>query len=150
MNHFYHFARFFLALVLAVSAVACATAPGPLFQEVRAAAPDSGNIYVFRRDRMYGSGESWAVSLDKKPVGDLFNASFLVLDVAPGKHTVKIRPGLSTGYERELSVENGKTYFVELDANTGLLANSLFVGSAIVERTREQALPELKQLKSAR
>ncbi len=99
---------------------------------------------------MYSSGEKFDVELDKKPVGFLYNASFLTLDVKPGKHTVMVRPGLSKGFTREVDVEAGKTYFFEMDINGGLLANALFVGSELTERTRDQAVVELKLLKSAR
>lgn len=140
-----------LFLTLSTAALfGCATAPGPMFQDVRATAADSGSVYVYRRDRLFASGEKFDVSIDKKVVGAIYNASFLTLDVAPGKHTVTVRPELSQGYDRDVNVEAGKTYFFEMDINGGLLANPLFIGSEFVERTQEDALPTLKLLKSAK
>ena len=142
--------RLFLAMTVGAALVGCATATGPQFTSVQAASADSANVYVYRKDRAFAMGQSFDVAMDAKPVGNIVNASFLVLNTTPGKHTVTVHPGLGTSFPLELSLEAGKTYFAEFELTNSLLANPFFIGSKLLERTQEQATVDLKTLKATK
>ncbi|MBC7620629.1 MAG: DUF2846 domain-containing protein [Candidatus Saccharibacteria bacterium] len=150
MNFLTNARRLVLAATVGAALVGCATATGPQFTNVQSVSGDSANVYVYRKDRSFAMGQSFDVALDKKPAGNIVNASFMLLNTVPGKHTVAIHPGLGTSFPLEMSLEAGKTYFAEFELTNSLLANPLFIGSKLLERTQGQALEDLKTLKAAK
>jgi hypothetical protein len=145
--------RLILALALAATAAlaGCATAPGPQFSALKAAEPESASVYVYRRERFFAGGQRFKVDVDAKPVGEIFNASFLQLNLEPGKHLLTVKPGgLAKDFSLEINTAPGKTYFAEFDLNGGPLANAFFIGSELLERPQEKALEDLKTLKAAK
>lgn len=93
---------------------------------------------------------SFTVGVDTKPVGELYNASFINLSLTPGKHTITVKPGgMAKNFALDIQALPGKTQFVEFDLNGGPLANIFFVGSELIQRPQDKALADLKTLKSA-
>ena len=141
----------FLAVAASFALSGCATPPGAAFTDAKAAAADKTSVYIYRRDRLFAAAMSFPVEVDAKPVGALYNASFLNLNLEPGKHTITVKPG---GFAKDFSLDTqalpGSTQFVEFDLNGGLLANMFFIGSELLERPQDKALADLKLLKSAK
>ena len=129
----------------------CATAPGSKFTRLEPVAKDKAIVYVYRRSAFFAIGQSFKVDLDQKPVGEIFNASYLMLQVAPGQHVVGVRPGgLAKTFVYNVSAEAGKNYFLEFDFNSGPFANLFFLGSEIKQREQEQAMKDMGDMKSAK
>ena len=141
--------RRFLAVSLVVVLGACA-APGAKFTALAPVAADRAHVYVYRQSALYAIGQSFDVELNQKPVGEIFNASYLLLNVLAGPQVVTVKPGgLAKNSVYEIQTESGKNYFLEYSVNNSLLANPFFLGSGINTRSQEQALKDLQQLKSA-
>ncbi len=142
--------RIFVA-AMAVVLSACATAPGPKFAGLTDPGKDQSDVYLYRTSAIFASGQSFEVALDGKKAGDLFNASYLHLRLAPGKYMLKVSPGgMAKTSDLQIQLEPGTVSFYQYDFVTGPLANVFFVGSSIQPRSREQALHDLKELNSAK
>lgn len=139
-----------LSLVAAAAVLgACATAAGPEFSKLEATAPDTANVYIYRKSAIYASAAAFNVSQDGKEVAKLFNASYLVLRVSPSPHKFGVdERGFTSAKFFEVNAQAGKSYFVEYDASKGwLLGLGLLSGSSAQTETR--ALEDLKGLKRA-
>jgi len=120
------FKRFFClsAILIAVFASGCASVPMASIEKDSAAKtfavkPDKANIYVYRNESM-GAAIKMPVALDGKLVGDTAAKTYLLLEVAPGKHTVVSK----TENDSNLSVDTaaGKNYFVWQEVKMGMFA----------------------------
>jgi hypothetical protein len=126
MEGFHMFRRLLGAcvVVLAVLASGCASVPMASAERDTAAKsyavkPDKANIYVYRNEGM-GAAVKMSVVLDGKLVGDTGAKTFLVLEVAPGKHTLVSK----TENDSTLVVDTvaGKNYFVWQEVKMGLMS----------------------------
>lgn len=143
--------RLLAVCVFSALLAGCATAPGPKFTSLEPVAADKANLYVYRRSAIFAIGQSFKVDLDQQPVGQIFNASYLMLQVPAGQHVVGVRPGgLAKTFVYNVSAEAGKNYFLEFDFNSGPLANPFFLGSEIKLREQEQAMKEMAEMNSAK
>lgn len=144
--------RHLLALsVFAAAALlqGCA-APGPAFATLDAVSAGKGNLYLYRKAALYAAGARYKVrSGDGKLVGELYNASYLVLPLAPGKHQFSVdEGGFGKPKSFDVDVKAGQNYFVEYDSSKGLLLGwGLLSDSAA--RSEAQALADLKGLNRA-
>lgn len=130
---------------------ACATAPGPKFSGVAVPANDRSDVYLYRTNAFFANGQAFTVMLDGNKVGDLYNASFLHLQLLPGQHALKVSPGgMGKSSEFQIQLEPGTTSFLQYDFVTGPLANVFFIGSSIQPRNQEQAMLDMKELNSAK
>ena len=145
---------FLAATLLAIAALGlsgCATAPGPQFAGLGAVPTGNASVYIYRKAALFAVGQSFKVDIDKAPAGAIFNASYLLAQVAPGAHTVTVKPGgMAKDFSLDINAEAGKNYFVEFVPNSGLLANPFFLGSETLARTEDQATKDLAALKSAK
>ncbi|MGH8857417.1 MAG: DUF2846 domain-containing protein [Polaromonas sp.] len=143
--------RHLFAAILTGSVLAgCATAPGPQFSTLEAAPSDKAQLYLYRKSALYAVGATYPVyTANREKLGELYNASYLVLPLSPGKHKLTVEEGgFASPKSFEVVAEPGKTMFVEYDSSKGLLLGwGLLSGSAA--KTREQALADLKDLKRA-
>jgi len=143
--------RLILVSALAATLVlgACATATGPQFTALEAVPAGQVNVVVYRKAALYASGGAYDVALNGKPAGKLFNASYLVIRVAPGEHSFSIDEGPLISLKTfKVTAEAGKRYFVEYDSSKGLLLGwGLLSGSAA--KGEPEALADLKELKRA-
>lgn len=137
------------ALAAAAVLGACAAASGPQFSTLEAVPPQQAQLYLYRKAALYASGAAFDVAVDGKAAGKLFNASYLVLPLAPGEHTVGVdERGFTSAKTFRLAAEAGKRYFAEYDASKGwLLGLGLLSGSAM--KSEAEALADLKELKRA-
>lgn len=127
-----------------------ACAPGPKFSGLTTPKNDQGDIYLYRKSAIFAIGSKFEVDLDGNKVGDLYNASYLYLQLPQGKHILKVSPGaMAQSSTLEIQSEPNKIALYEYDFVTGPLANPFFVGSSIQPRTQEQALTDMKELNAA-
>jgi hypothetical protein len=140
-----------LAAPLVSLLAACATAPGPQFSGIAAASKEHGDVYIYRTSGLFAAAQSFAVNLDDKKSGDLFNGSYLHMRLNPGSYKFAVVPGgFAKVSELQVSVEAGKTYFYQYDFVSGALGNVFFLGAEIVPRPAEHALKDMKELKAAK
>ncbi|HEX2546302.1 MAG TPA: DUF2846 domain-containing protein [Ramlibacter sp.] len=138
--------------VFAAAAVAglggCA-APGAPFATLDPVAPGRGHLYVYRKPALYAFGAKYKVAVDGAPAGELPNASYLVLPLSPGRHTLTVDEG---GFARpktvDVNVEAGRNHFVEYDSSKGLLLGWGLL-SGTTARSETEALADLKGLNRA-
>jgi hypothetical protein len=137
------------ALAAAALFGACATATGPAFSTLEPVPAGQGQLYLYRKSALYASGAAFDVAVDGKAAGKLFNASFLVLPIAPGERTVSVdERGFTSAKAFKLNAEAGKRYFAEYDSSKGwLLGLGLLSGSAM--KGEADALADLKGLQRA-
>ncbi|MGH6626663.1 MAG: DUF2846 domain-containing protein [Burkholderiaceae bacterium] len=129
---------------------ACATPAGPTFSALEPTPAGRANLYIYRKAALYAMAAKYPVTAaDKTMVGELYNASYLLLPLKPGKHAFTVAEGgWASPKTFEVDVEAGKNYFVEYDSSKGLLLGAgLLSGTAI--KTEAQALADLKELRRA-
>lgn len=140
-----------LSLLPALMLAGCATATGPAFTQLDAPASGKAQLYLYRKSAFYASGAKYIVAeaATKQVLGELFNASYLVLPLTAGKHVISVdERGFASAKTFEVEAEAGKNYFVEYDSSKGLLLGwGLLSGSAA--KTEVQALADLKDLRRA-
>lgn len=143
--------RIVLSLVaMTVAMQGCATAPGALFAALEPVPAGKANLYIYRKAALYAMGAKYPVTAaDRTVVGELFNASYLLVSLNPGKHTFTVAEGgWASPKSFEVNVQAGANYFVEYDSSMGfLLGAGLLSGSAV--KTETQALADLQELKRA-
>lgn len=144
--------RLFIAItVFAVALLqGCATAPGAPFARLDPVPAGKGHLYVYRKPALYAAGATYKVrAADGALVGELYNASYLLLPVAPGKHRFSIEEASFLKPKTfEVDVKPGQNYFVEYDSSKGLLIGwGLLSDSAV--RSEVQGLADLKGLNRA-
>jgi hypothetical protein len=117
------------ALAVVVLASGCASvnmAPAEADNAAKtyAVKPGMGNIYVYRNE-ILGAAITLPVELDGKAVGATASKTYLLLPVAPGKHTLGSKG--ESGSTLELDVATGRNYFVWQEVKMGMLSG----GSAL-------------------
>lgn len=143
--------KFFIVALGAVILSACAAAPGQKFSGLAAPKNELGDVYLYRTEALAASGSAFEVTLDGKKIGDLYNASFLHLELPTGNYLLKVSPpGLSQSSELRIQSESGKAKFFQYDFVTGPLYNIFFIGSSIQPKDATLALNDLKDLNSAK
>jgi hypothetical protein len=118
-----------ITLACVVLASGCASVPMASPEQDTAARsyavkPGTGNIYVYRNE-ILGAAITLPVELNGKPVGATGSKTFLLLPVAPGKHTLGSKG--ESGSTLVLDVAAGQNYFVWQEVKMGMLSG----GSAL-------------------
>lgn len=138
-------------LLLAAFVSACATAPGQKFAGVGKLATDKAEVYLYRGDAIFAVGQAFSVKVNDVEAGQLFNASYLKLQLQPGEHTITVSPGpLTKSASKTIRMQGGQVGFYEYSLVNGPLANVFFLGAEIESREEGRALADLKSLKAAR
>lgn len=143
--------RFLLvASMLAAAVLQGCAAPGPTFATLEQASAGQGNLYLYRKSALYAVGAKYKVrSEDGRLVGELYNASYLLLPLSPGKHRFSVDEGGFTKPKSfEVDVKPGQNYFVEYDSSKGLLLGWGLLSDSTA-RTETQAIADLKGLNRA-
>jgi hypothetical protein len=66
------------------------------------------------------------IKLDGRIVGELSAGNYFVISCPRGRHTIEVRGIADGGYESELQVEAGKSYFIEIGPKpSGALGDQL-------------------------
>lgn len=84
-----------------------------------AAKPDKSNIYVYRNESL-GAAVKLPIVLDGKAVGDTAAKTYLMLEVAPGNHTLVSKS--ESDSVLPLTTVPGKNYFVWQEIKMGMFS----------------------------
>jgi hypothetical protein len=98
---------FCMLWVLAAGAFAAPTKSSATVQS-------NATIYFLRPMPVLGWATAPDIKLDGRLVGELSVGSYLVVSAPRGEHRIQVQGGLDGGYESELQVEAGKSYFIEV------------------------------------
>ncbi len=143
--------RHLLAItVFAAAFLEGCAAPGAPFASLEPLPSGKGNLYLYRKPALYAAGAKYKVkAADGALVGELYNASYLLLPLSPGKHQFSVDEG---GFGKpktfEVDVKPGQNYFVEYDSSKGLLLGWGLLSDSTA-RSEVQALADLKGLNRA-
>ncbi len=147
----------FKAISLAAAATAivlasgCATPTGAAFTNEAAVPTGQAQVYLYRDSSIYAIGQSFTVQLNKKDVGELFNRSYMPLQMSAGEHLLSVKPGLlGKTYEVTLQLAEKQTQYVEFELPSFPLGNAFHLGSSLTPRTAEQAQTAMKALKGVK
>lgn len=145
----HHYAiLFFLAAVLAFAS--CGRASGPAFAGLSAALSGQAEVYVYRRHSYAALAQPFTVLVDGRPVGKLFNASYLKLSISPGAHRLEVAPGgMAKTSQLALHAGANARAFYEFDFPDGWKMRPSFDGAEIAPRTEDDALKAMRNLRSA-
>ena len=129
----------------------CATPTGAAFTTEAAVPAGQAQVYLYRESSLYASGQSFTVQLDKKDVGELFNGSYMALQMTAGEHLLSVKPGaFGKTYEVTLKLADKQTQYFQFELPPFILGNAFHLGSSITPRTAEQAQTEMKALKGVK
>lgn len=104
-------------------------------------------LYLYRKSALQASGQTFTVKVDKKDVGELFNASYMQLPLTPGEHVLSVNPSaLSKTYEYTFKIESNQTQYIEFELPHFLLGNMFLLGSNITPREVEPAKADMQGL----
>jgi len=101
---------------------------------LKAQPPDSAaqkaKVYFLRSTGFAGSGQGFTVFIDDVVVCKLNNKRYSIHEVAPGKHIFSVQFAGKESKEKaeriEINMEPGKTYYIQLIFQSGLLKNNLY------------------------
>jgi hypothetical protein len=120
------FRRVLVACSIAIAALTSGCASVPMASadndskaKTFATAADKANIYVYRNESM-GAAIKMPVALNGKLVGDTAAKTFMLLSVAPGKHTLVSKT--ENDSTLSLDVQAGRNYFVWQEVKMGMFA----------------------------
>ena len=140
-----------LAACLAVTLVASGCATGPAFTTEAAVPAGQAQVYLYRDASLYASAQSFTVQLNKKDVGELFNGSYMPLQMTPGEHLLSVKPGaFGKTYEVTLQLAEKQTQYFQFELPPFPLGNAFHLGSSLTPRTAEQAQTAMKALKGVK
>ena len=135
-------------LVVTLVASGCATPTGPAFTTEAAVLAGQAQVYLYRDSSLNAAGQSFTMQLNKKDVGELFNGSYMPLQMIPGEHLLSVKPGaFGKTYEVTLQLADKQTQYFQFELPPFPLGNAFHLGSSITPRTPEQAQAAMKALK---
>lgn len=82
--------------------------------------PDKGLVYFYRESHLMGWAISYNVRENGKVIGAIANGTYFYVFANPGKHTYTASTEADSS--RTLSVEGGKTYYIECGVEMGAFA----------------------------
>ena len=139
------------AMMLALLA-ACAT--GPRFQSTEEAPVGGGQVYVYRPTALIGGVVVHKVTIDgRAETLNLPNGSWMRVPLPPGAHTIAISTyvnlsAVSCGAV-QIDLRPGQTAFVANIRPSTQALNRVYVGCAVVSKSRDEALNEMANLSGA-
>jgi hypothetical protein len=79
-------------------------------------------IYIYRYGQLKGSGIIYSIAIDGKKIGMLRNNGYIVKNVSPGMHVVKMEvgQGVDSINEKMIRIGIGQKYFLRADDNSGM------------------------------
>jgi hypothetical protein len=143
-----------LAALFFVAALASGCASVPMANAERDtqaktfAVPATGkaNVYVYRNE-VIGGAVKMDLALNGKPIGQTTAMTFVVLEVAPGKHNLVSKAENES--RLDLVTEAGKNYFVWQEVKMGVLyARNLL--QLVDEKTGRAGVAECRLIEAAK
>jgi Protein of unknown function (DUF2846) len=113
-----------LAMMMVVCIITgCASVPtaSPEFERTAQSftpPPGMASVYIYRPYNFVGSGLVLNVTIDDKKLGTLVTNTYLLGNIVPGKHIIKVNSSIervdSSGIVTQLDAEPGKLYFFKI------------------------------------
>src|SRR3954467_9770045 len=104
--------------LLMTATVVASAAPKAETQKKPAAGAGNATIYFLRPMPVAGWATKPDVKLDGRLIGEIRAGTYFVASAPRGQHIISIQGGgLDGGYDSNLQVEAGKTYFLEVGPN---------------------------------
>jgi len=101
-----------------------------IFISTVSAQSEKGKIYFIRSTGYQGSAVPYTAFIDDQLVCKLNNKRFSIHEVDPGTHSFSVQFAGKNAKEKaeriSIDVEAGKTYYIQLIFQPGLLTNNLF------------------------
>ena len=108
----------------------------------------SGKVYFMRSTGFQGSAQGFTVFIDDSVVCKLNNKRFSIHDVAPGTHRFSVQFAGKSSKEKaeriEIEIEAGKTYYIQLIFQSGLVKNNLYC-QEVTKSSANTMLDKLKE-----
>lgn len=108
----------------------------------------TAKVYFMRSTGFSGSAQGFTVFIDDKIVCKLNNRRYSQHDIAPGTHQFSVQYAGKSAKDKaeriEINVEAGKTYYIQLISQTGLLKNNLFC-QEVTENSAKTMLGSLRE-----
>ena len=121
-----------------------------LISNVLYAQGQNGKVYFIRSEGFQAPAAAFSVFIDHKFVGRLSNKKFSIHDVTPGKHTFTIQFAGKNPNDKaekmEEKIEAGKTYYIQVNFQHGVLKNKLHF-KEIKEEEAKEMLPRLREIR---
>jgi hypothetical protein len=90
----------------------------------------TGKVYFIRSTGFQGSAVAFTAFIDKQLACKLNNKKFSIHQVSPGEHTFTVQFAGKKAKEKAepitINIEEGKTYYVQMVFQPGLLKNNLY------------------------
>lgn len=80
--------------------------------------PASANIYIAQEGSSFQRPQPIAITLDGKALGNLPSASFFLVTVSPGSHTIRLPNGGDYAW-MQIDVKGGKNYYYSVRHESG-------------------------------
>ncbi len=111
-------------------------------------APQTAKVYFMRSTGFTGSAQGFTVFIDDNIVCKLNNKKYSVHEVAPGTHRFSVQFAGKNAKEKaeriEITTEAGKTYYIQLIFQSGLLKNNIYC-QEVTENSAKTMLGNLKE-----
>lgn len=108
----------------------------------------TAKVYFMRSTGFNGSAQGFTVFIDDNVVCKLNNKKYSVHEVAPGTHRFSVQFAGKNAKDKaeriEITTEAGKTYYIQLIFQTGLLKNNLYC-QEVTENSAKTMLGNLKE-----
>lgn len=108
----------------------------------------TAKVYFMRSTGFTGSAQGFTVFIDDNIVCKLNNKRYSVHEVAPGTHRFSVQFAGKNSKDKaeriEISTEAGKTYYIQLIFQNGLLKNNLYC-QEVTENSAKTMLGNLKE-----
>jgi hypothetical protein len=146
-SKFVHYG-FILTLAAGLALFSYDRTEGPVFSGLSTVAPEAAHVYLYRRGALAAYAQGFDVIVDGKIHGNLSNASYLRLSLAPGRHLLQVAPGLRAAVINvEMEAQPGKNLSFEFVFPTGLEMQPLFDDALIAYREEHEAMSALPKLR---
>jgi hypothetical protein len=132
-----------LCMLLTSAAVGATAATKPdVSKKPSVSGSGSATIYFLRPTPIAAWATKPDIKLDGRLVGEISAGTYFVTTARRGQHTISIQGGLDGGYDSDLQVEAGKTYFLEVGRNQSYQPiGQQLIGRIINNNTWGQPLP---------
>mgnify|MGYP003476748926 CR=1 FL=1 len=108
----------------------------------------SGKVYFMRSTGFQGSAQGFTVFIDDTVVCKLNNKRFSIHEVTPGTHRFSVQFAGKNSKEKaeriEIEIEAGKTYYIQLIFQSGLVKNNLYC-QEVTKSSANTMLDKMKQ-----
>jgi Protein of unknown function (DUF2846) len=140
-----------MVTITTIGLTGCAVPVGAAFTAASKPPEGQAQVYIYRKSRMYASGQSFYVQLDKQDMGKLANGSYVQLQIPAGSHMVSVQPGVLSGtYTAQLQLKPGETAYLSVEV-AGFLPNvtlnALMQGSMLNRQDPTVAQREMQGLR---